>query len=401
MNKKFFTILLFFLVLCSCAKNPQKKVFTKDKSYQIEKNKIASGSKKISKVWFKNFDFTNYKKKLKKMSWDEIPNDQNLDKNLISLINERCLHYVYYFPKITNTCDKLNSLKNNKKKFFNHFKKHFSPWLIKNSNQNYGKLTGYYEPIINGSFNKSDKYKYPLYGKPDDLIIVKIDKTYPELKGKKVRGRIQNNLLIPYYTRKEIESGKNPSIRPIAWAEDKVDIFFLQIQGSGKLKLPNDNIIKLNYDAHNGHPYTSIGRILIKEHGLSIADVSMNKIKKWINSNPRMGNELMERNKSFVFFKISENSDDGPTGSIGYPLTPLRSIAIDPMKNPMGFLYFINTLNPKYHNISRFVFAEDTGSAIKGQIRFDFFWGSGKKSGLNAGKTNEMVQGWVILPNNK
>ena len=401
MNKKFFTILLLFLVLCSCAKNPQKKVFTKDNSYQIEKDKITTSSKKISKVWFENFDLTSYKKKLKKMSWDEIPNDQNVDKNLISLINERCLHYVHYFPQITNTCDKLNSLKNNKKKFFNHFKKHFSPWLIKNSNQNHGKLTGYYEPIINGSLNKSDKYKYPLYGKPDDLIIVKIDKTYPELKGKKVRGRIQNNLLIPYYTRKEIESGKNPSIRPIAWAEDKVDIFFLQIQGSGKLKLPNDNIIKLNYDAHNGHPYTSIGRILIKEHGLSIADVSMNKIKKWINSNPRMGNELMERNKSFVFFKISENSEDGPTGSIGYPLTPLRSIAIDPMKNPMGFLYFINTVDTTYHKIKRFVFAEDTGSAIKGQIRFDLFWGSGKKSGLSAGKTNEMVQGWVILPNNK
>ena len=165
--------------------------------------------------------------------------------------------------------------------------------------------------------------------------------------------------------------------------------------------MPNDNLIKLNYDAHNGHPYTSIGRILIKEHGLSIADVSMNKIKKWINRNPIMGNELMERNKSFVFFKISENSADGPTGSIGYPLTPLRSIAIDPMKNPMGFLYFINTVNTTYHKIKRFVIAEDTGSAIKGQIRFDFFWGSGKESGLSAGKTNEMVQGWVILPNDK
>ena len=126
----------------------------------------------------------------------------------------------------------------------------------------------------------------------------------------------------------------------------------------------------------------------------------MNKIKKWINNNPRRGNELMERNKSFVFFKISENSEDGPTGSIGYPLTPLRSIAIDPMKNPMGFLYFINTVDSKYHKINRFVFAEDTGSAIKGQVRFDFFWGSGSESGLLAGKTNEKVIAWVILPNN-
>ena len=182
-------------------------------------------------------------------------------------------------------------------------------------------------------------------------------------------------MLIPYYTRKEIETGKLSSIKPIAWAEDKVDIFFLQIQGSGKLRLPDKSIIKLNYDAHNGHPYSSIGQILIKEHGLSIADVSMNKIKKWINSNPKMGKNLMERNKSFVFFKISKNSKDGPIGSIGYPLTPLRSIAIDPIKNPMGFLYFINTIEPKYHEIRRFVFAEDTGSAIKGQIRFDFFLG--------------------------
>ena len=110
MNKKFFTILLFFFVLCSCAKNPQKKVFIKDNSYQIEKDKITTSSKKISKVWFENFDFTDYKKKLKKMSWDEIPNDQNLDKNLINLINERCLNYVHYFPQITNTCDELNSL---------------------------------------------------------------------------------------------------------------------------------------------------------------------------------------------------------------------------------------------------------------------------------------------------
>ena len=400
MNEKFFTILLFFLVLCSCAKDPQKKVFIKNKSYQIEKDKIATNAKKISKVWFDNFDFPNYKKKLKKMSWDELPNDQKLSKNLVNLINERCLNYLHYFPQITNTCDQLNSLVKNKKKFLDHFKNHFSPWLIKTSNQNLGKLTGYYEPIISGSLSKSDKYKYPLYGKPEDLITVKIDQTYPELKGKKVRGRIENNVLIPYHTRKEIESGKHASIRPIAWADDKVDIFFLQIQGSGKLKLPDEKIIKLNYDEHNGHPYTSIGRILIKEHGLTIADVSMKKIKKWIKNNPNLGNDLMERNKSFVFFKISENSEDGPTGSIGYPLTPLRSIAIDPMKNPMGFLYFISTVDSKYHKIQRFVFAEDTGSAIKGQIRFDFFWGSGIESGSKAGKTNEKVQGWVILPNN-
>ena len=127
----------------------------------------------------------------------------------------------------------------------------------------------------------------------------------------------------------------------------------------------------------------------------------MEKIKKWIENNPNLGNDLMERNKSFVFFKISENSKRGPTGSIGYPLTPLRSIAIDPMKNPMGFLYFISTVDSKYHKIQRFVFAEDTGSAIKGQIRFDFFWGSGNESGSKAGKTNEKVKGWVILPNNR
>ena len=238
------------------------------------------------------------------MSWDEIPNDQKPGKNLAKLINERCLNYIHYFPKIINTCAELNSLTNNKKKFFKYFKKHFSPWQIRSANQKIGKLTGYYEPIINGSLSKSIKYRYPLYGKPDDLLIVKIDQTYPELKGKKVRGRKQDNVIIPYYTRKEIESGEYPSIKPIAWAEDKVDIFFLQIQGSGKLQLPNKSIVKLNYDGHNGHPYTSIGRILIQEHGLSIADVSMDKIKKWINNNPNMGDNLMERNKSFVFLKL-------------------------------------------------------------------------------------------------
>ena len=400
MKEKLFTILLFLLILCSCAKNPQKKVFIKDNTYQFEKDKIDTSPKKISKFWFDNFDFTDYKKKLKQMSWNEIPNDQKLDKNLAKLINERCLNYLHFFPKIIHTCTELNSLTSNKKKFFKYFKKHFSPWQIKSANKNIGKLTGYYEPIINGSLSKSNKYRYPLYGKPDDLLIVKIDQAYPELKGKKVRGRMQDNVIIPYYTRKEIESGEYPSIKPIAWAEDKVDIFFLQIQGSGKLQLPNKSIVKLNYDGHNGHPYTSIGRILIQEHGLSIADVSMDKIKKWINNNPKLGDNLMERNKSFVFFKITEDSKNGPTGSVGYPLTQLRSIAIDPMKNPMGFLYFINTVDLKYHNISRFVFGEDTGSAIKGQIRFDFFWGSGNESGSLAGKTNEEIVAWVILPNN-
>ena len=400
MKEKLFTILLFLLILCSCAKNPQKKVFIKDNFHQFEKDKIGTSPKKISKFWFDNFDFTDYKTKLKQMSWDEIPSDQKLDKNLAKLINERCLNYLHYFPKIINTCAELNSLTSNKKKFFKYFKNHFSPWQIKSAKQNIGKLTGYYEPIINGSLSKSNKYRYPLYGKPDDLLIVKIDQAYPELKGKKVRGRMQDNVIIPYYTRKEIESRKYSSIKPIAWAEDKVDIFFLQIQGSGKLKLPNGSIIKLNYDGHNGHPYTSIGRILIQEYGLSIADVSMDKIKKWINNNPNMGDNLMERNKSFVFFKITEDSKFGPTGSIGYPLTQLRSVAIDPMKNPMGFLYFINTVDSKYHKINRFVFAEDTGSAIKGQVRFDFFWGSGNESGLLAGNTNEKVIAWVILPNN-
>jgi len=266
-----------------------------------------------------------------------------------------------------------------------------------------GMVTGYYEPLIKGDRVRTQRARYPLYAAPDDLITVDLASVYPELKSLRLRGRLVGNKLVPYYTRKEIESGTNGGNgfkgKPIAWAEDPVELFFLQVQGSGRIELPDGSHLRVGYADQNGYPYQSIGRLLVERGELKLEQASMQGIKNWGANNPDKLPDLLASNPSFVFFRELPDGLPGPLGSLGIPLTAQRSIAVDPKYIPLGAPVFLATTFP-YSNqpLNRLVMAQDTGSAIRGGVRADYFWGFGSEAGEQAGKMKQKGRMWVLLP---
>jgi membrane-bound lytic murein transglycosylase A len=267
-----------------------------------------------------------------------------------------------------------------------------------------GLVTGYYEPLLKGDRVRTERARYPLYAAPDDLISVELASIYPELKGLRLRGRLAGNKLVPYLTRKEIEDaasgkGKGFKAQPIAWAEDPVDLFFLQIQGSGRIELPDGSHLRVGYADQNGHPYQSIGKLLVERGELKLEQASMQGIKDWGAQNPDKLPELLASNPSFVFFRPLPNGLAGPLGALGVPLTGGRSIAVDPRFIPLGAPVFLATTQPNSPlPMNRLVMAQDTGSAIRGGVRADFFWGFGLEAGELAGRTKQRGRMWVLLP---
>ena len=266
-----------------------------------------------------------------------------------------------------------------------------------------GMVTGYYEPLIKGDRVRTRRAPYPLYAAPDDLITVDLASVYPELKSLRLRGRLVGNKLVPYYTRKDIENGANGGNgfkgKPIAWAEDPVELFFLQVQGSGRIELPDGSHLRVGYADQNGHPYQSIGKLLVERGELRLEQASMQGIKNWGANNPDKLPELLASNPSFVFFRELPDGLPGPLGSLGVPLTAQRSIAVDPRFIPLGAPVFLATTHP-YSNqpLNRLVMAQDTGSAIRGGVRADYFWGFGSEAGEQAGKMKQKGRMWVLLP---
>jgi Membrane-bound lytic murein transglycosylase len=193
-----------------------------------------------------------------------------------------------------------------------------------------GLVTGYYEPLLHGSRTPSAKYSVPLYGVPPDLLTVDLGSIYPELKSMRLRGRLQGNKVVPYLTRNEIDTASDPlKGNELVWVDDPVEAFFLQIQGSGRIKLPDGSLMRVGYADQNGYPYRSIGRVLADRGELPLAQTSMQNIKQWGKNNPAKLPELLAQNPSFVFFRELPASDSGPLGALGVPLTGERSIAVD------------------------------------------------------------------------
>ena len=264
-----------------------------------------------------------------------------------------------------------------------------------------GMVTGYYEPLLKGDRVRTERARFPLYGVPDDLITVDLASVYPELKSLRLRGRLVGNKVVPYPTRKEIEgpAGNGFRGRPIAWAEDPVDLFFLQIQGSGRIELPDGSYLRVGYADQNGHPYQSIGKLLVERGELKLEQASMQGIKEWGAKNPERLPELLASNPSFVFFRELPNGLPGPLGSLGVPLTGGRSIAVDPRFIPLGAPVFLATTQPNSSlPLNRLVMAQDTGGAIRGGVRADFFWGYGNEAGELAGRMKQRGRMWVLLP---
>jgi membrane-bound lytic murein transglycosylase A len=283
------------------------------------------------------------------------------------------------------------------------FESRFVPHQVLNSDgSGDGLITGYYEPLLKGSRKQSKRYRYPLYTTPDELLVVDLSEIYPELKNMRLRGRLQGRKVVPYYSRSEIERNPTPlQGKELLWVDDAVDLFFLQIQGSGRVTLENGEVVRIGYSEQNGHPYKSVGRLLVERGELPLEKASMQGIKAWGQRNPAKLNELLMQNSSFVFFRELPAGLPGPLGSMGVPLTAGRSLAIDPRSIPQGAPVFLATTWPNSDKrLHRLMVAQDTGGAIKGNVRADFFWGFGPEAGDQAGKMKQNGKMWVLMPNN-
>jgi membrane-bound lytic murein transglycosylase A len=301
------------------------------------------------------------------------------------------------------TCNLTASIQRNDnatlRKFFEH---NFKPYQVLNSNGGSdGLITGYYEPLLKGSRKPSDRYRFPLYTMPKELLVVDLGKAYPKLKHLRLRGRLEGQRIVPYYSRAEIEG--DPSLLQgyeLLWVEDAIELFFLQIQGSGRIETDSGEIVRVGYHNQNGHSYRSIGKLLVERGELSLDKASMQGIKAWGIRNPGKLNELLHQNPSYVFFRELPAGISGPIGALGVSLTAGRSLAIDPRVIPQGAPVFLSTTWPNSSKkLHRLMIAQDTGGAIKGGVRADFFWGFGKEAANQAGKMKQIGKMWVLMPN--
>jgi peptidoglycan lytic transglycosylase A len=238
-----------------------------------------------------------------------------------------------------------------------------------------------------------------VHGLPEDLVVIDLAAQYPELRGMRLRGRLNGRRLQPYYSRGEIAAGNGAFAAPaIAWVADPVELFFLQIQGSGQIQLDTGERIRVGFAEQNGHPYRSLGRHLVERGELTLEQASMQGIKAWAAANPARYQEALNHNASYVFFRELPAAG-GPSGALGVPLEAGYSIAVDPRFVPLGAPVFLATTYPlSAQPLERLVMAQDTGGAIRGALRADFFWGSGPEAGALAGRMRQQGRMWVLWP---
>jgi membrane-bound lytic murein transglycosylase A len=264
-----------------------------------------------------------------------------------------------------------------------------------------GLVTGYYEPLLRGARKRGGPYQTPLYKVPDDLLTIDLASVYPELKGMRLRGRLQGKKVVPYSTRADIERA-DFSGKELLWVDDPVEAFFLEVQGSGRVQLTDtQETVRVAYADQNGYPYKSIGRYLVEKGELTLDQASAQGIKSWIAGHPTRQSELFNANPSYVFFKEERLPDPkiGPKGALGVPLTPQRSVAIDASQLPLGVPVFLSTTQPNSDiPLRRLVMAQDTGGAIRGAIRVDYFFGFGTEASENAGRMKQRGNVWILMP---
>jgi membrane-bound lytic murein transglycosylase A len=255
-------------------------------------------------------------------------------------------------------------------------------------------LTGYYEPELRGSLEKSELYKYPIYATPKDLVVVDLASIYPELAHYRLRGKLQGNTIVPYETR---ELFQNKELEPeiLCYTDSLIDLFFLEVQGSGRVVLENGEVLFIGYANQNGHKYRSIGKYLIESGAIKKEDISLQSIKAYLLENPDKVAEVLNHNESMVFFAQKEQS---ATGSLGVVLTPWRSVAVDRHYIPLGSMLYLNA-EVGEKQLSQVVMAQDTGGAIKGEVRADLFLGYGEEALAYAGELQSPLELWVLLPN--
>ena len=254
-------------------------------------------------------------------------------------------------------------------------------------------VTGYYQPVIEGSLSETNTYRFPIYRKPDDLVEVDLGAFAPQLGGQKIAGQMAGSRVVPYLSRYEIDAlgGLRGKGYEIAWVKDPVELFFLHLQGSGIIRLEDGRKVQLNYAATNGRAYTGIGKILIDDGRIPEQELSAARLRRFLMEHPEERDALFAKNERYVFFRFVER---GPLGSLDVPLTPGRSVATDPSYFPGGALAFLVSRRPVldaagnligWHPFSRFVLNQDAGAAIRGPGRMDLYFGSGDEAGEAAG----------------
>ena len=281
------------------------------------------------------------------------------------------------------------------------FETQFMPYqLLQADGAVEGLATGYYEPLLRGSRTQTARYRFPIYGVPDDLLTLDLPAFSAEPRDARARARLDGKRVVPYFDRAQIEASSAPLRgREIAWVDDLVELFFLQIQGSGRLDLEDGSVMRVGYADHNGHGYRSIGRLLIDRGELTPDRASMQGIKAWAQQNPDKLRAVLDYNPRYVFFRELPQGLGGPLGAQGVPLTARRSIAIDPRFVPLGAPVFLSTTWPlSTKPLNQLMLSQDTGSAIRGAVRADFFWGYGDEAGREAGRMKQALRMWLLLP---
>ena len=278
------------------------------------------------------------------------------------------------------------------------FETHFAPYaLASSSGQDSGLITGYYEPVIDGSRTQNGAHRFPIFGVPDDLVVVDLAAVSPDVRNLRLRGRIDGRRVVPYPSRGEIESRGVPA-PVIAWTNDPVELFFLHIQGSGQVRLDTGERIRVGFADQNGHPYRSLGRHLIDRGELALEQASMHGIKAWAQANPAKLQEALNANPSYVFFRELP-ATEGPPGALGVALSPEYSLAVDRRFVPLGAPVYLATTHPlSEERLERMMAAQDTGGAIRGVVRADFYWGTGPEGGALAGRMRQQGRMWLMWP---
>lgn len=280
--------------------------------------------------------------------------------------------------------------------FKEFLKNNFTPYKIVYKGSSEGKFTSYYEAEINASYIKDDIYKYPVYGMPYDLIEVNLKDFDESLPNKKIIGRQSGNRLIPYYTRAEINQ-VHLKAPVILWADSDIDIFIMQIQGSAVAKFADGSKQRIAFATSNGRTFKGIGSILLEKGLLKAGQANMINIKKWLKANPKEASANMNENERYIFHRLG--NPQGPIGALGVPLTAGYSLAVDKSFIPLGSLLWLETTLPDGRSLNRLMSAQDIGSAIKGAIRGDYFWGSGGDDVLAlAGSMNSKGSYFILLP---
>lgn len=276
-----------------------------------------------------------------------------------------------------------------------------------------GLITGYYEPLLHGSLTKSARFRYPLYGRPDDLVVIDLGELYPELRDKRLRGRLAGKRVAPYPSRAEIGANGALNAPVLAWVDDPVTLFFLQVQGSGRVRLEDGRWLHVGYADQNGHPYQAIGKRLIERGALTYEELSLQSIRAWLAAHPDEAEVVLNGNPSYVFFDIRNNTLAGPLGTFALPLVAERSVAVDPAYLPLGSLLYLDTRLPTINGgpfngnngtgapYQRLVFAHDTGGAIKGAVRADVFFGYGPRAELLAGHMKNRGRMYLLKPHQR